>query len=511
MIGYLLEQELGNVLPFETPLATILTMIEVDPADPAFNDPTKFVGPVYEEAEARALADGEGLGGQAGRREVPAGRRVATSAADLRDPADPLAARAGHGRDLRRRWRHPDDVRPGQGAHAGRRGGRHRQGPRERLLARELGADVFIMATDVDGVYDGWGTPDQRRLPELKAERRVDARLRRRVDGPEGRRRGRVRDGDGQAGGDRVAGPDRRARGRDRRHERGGLRSTGQRQETRHMGTFGVHSEVGKLRRVIVHRPDLSLKRLTPGNHDELLFDDVLWVERAQWEHDQFVARMRERGVEVLYVQDLLAEALAASDEARRRLIELVGSRWSSGRACRRPSTRACRGLARKLLARHLIGGLTVAESGLDVAQAQGHVADRGRGRRPVDVRPAAAAQQPVHPRLVVLDLRRRLGQPDVLARPPARGLQHGRDLPRPSAVRGRATSSSGTRRWATTTGSGSRTSAWPRSRAATSRSSAAARSRSACRERTTGADDRADREGAVRQGRRRARHRRAS
>ena len=78
------------------------------------------------------------------------------------------------------------------------------------------------------------------------------------------------------------------------------------------MASFGVHSEVGKLRTVIVHRPDLSLKRLTPDNHDELLFDDVLWVERAQWEHDQFVARMRERGVEVLYVQDLLSEALAA-------------------------------------------------------------------------------------------------------------------------------------------------------------------------------------------------------
>ena len=92
------------------------------------------------------------------------------------------------------------------------------------------------------------------------------------------------------------------------------------------MTALGVHSEVGKLRQVIVHRPDLSLKRLTPGNHDELLFDDVLWVERAQWEHDQFVARMRERGVEVFYVQDLLAEALGADDAGRRRLIELVAS-----------------------------------------------------------------------------------------------------------------------------------------------------------------------------------------
>ena len=171
MIGYLLEQELGNVLPFETPLATILTMIEVDPADPAFADPTKFVGPVYEEAEARALAEREGLGRQARRREVPAGRRVAAPAADLRDPADPLAAGTGHGRDLRRRWRDPDDVRPGAGS--ARWSGVEAVIDKDlasALLARELGADVFIMATDVDGVYDGWGTPDQRRLPELKAD-----------------------------------------------------------------------------------------------------------------------------------------------------------------------------------------------------------------------------------------------------------------------------------------------------------------------------------------------------
>ena len=97
------------------------------------------------------------------------------------------------------------------------------------------------------------------------------------------------------------------------------------------MSGFGVHSEVGKLRKVMVHRPDLSLQRLTPSNHDELLFDDVLWVERAQYEHDQFVARMRERGVEVFLLSDLLAEALAASDEARQRLIELVASEYTVG------------------------------------------------------------------------------------------------------------------------------------------------------------------------------------
>jgi arginine deiminase len=81
------------------------------------------------------------------------------------------------------------------------------------------------------------------------------------------------------------------------------------------MSALGVHSEVGKLRKVIVHRPELSLRRLTPANHDELLFDDVLWVERAQWEHDQFVECMRTRGVEVFYVQDLLTETLQVSEE----------------------------------------------------------------------------------------------------------------------------------------------------------------------------------------------------
>src|SRR3954447_22863061 len=97
------------------------------------------------------------------------------------------------------------------------------------------------------------------------------------------------------------------------------------------MGEFGVHSEVGRLRKVMVHRPDLSLRRLTPANHDDLLFDDVLWVERAQYEHDQFVARMRERGVEVFVLQDLLAEALAASPGARSRIIELAASEYTVG------------------------------------------------------------------------------------------------------------------------------------------------------------------------------------
>ena len=64
-----------------------------------------------------------------------------------------------------------------------------------------------------------------------------------------------------------------------------------------------VGSEVGVLRRVILHRPDLELKRLTPHNKDALLFDDVLWVKRARQEHDAFADTLAERGVEVLYLE----------------------------------------------------------------------------------------------------------------------------------------------------------------------------------------------------------------
>ena len=136
------------------------------------------------------------------------------------------------------------------------------------------------------------------------------------------------------------------------------------------MSELGVHSEVGKLRKVMVHRPDLSLQRLTPSNHDDLLFDDVLWVERAQQEHDQFVARMRERGVEVFLLSDLLAETLAASDEARQRLIELVASEYTVGWSLVDEIRALLAHLKPDQLAKHLIGGLTVAEAGLDLAAA---------------------------------------------------------------------------------------------------------------------------------------------
>jgi arginine deiminase len=135
------------------------------------------------------------------------------------------------------------------------------------------------------------------------------------------------------------------------------------------MGSWGVHSEVGKLRKVLVHRPEQSLQRLTPSNHDELLFDDVLWVERAQHEHDQFVARMRERGVEVFILRDLLGEALAASDEGRGRLIELAASEYTVGVSLVDEVRNLLWNLKPDQLAKHIIGGLTVAESGIDLGK----------------------------------------------------------------------------------------------------------------------------------------------
>jgi arginine deiminase len=133
------------------------------------------------------------------------------------------------------------------------------------------------------------------------------------------------------------------------------------------MTDLGVHSEVGKLRKVMVHRPDLSLQRLTPTNHDDLLFDDVLWVERAQAEHDRFVAEMRARGVEVFLLSDLLVETLEASDEARRRLIELVASEYTVGWTLVDDVRALLDGMSAADLATHLVGGLTIEESGLDL------------------------------------------------------------------------------------------------------------------------------------------------
>ena len=84
---------------------------------------------------------------------------------------------------------------------------------------------------------------------------------------------------------------------------------------------YGVHSEVGKLRRVLVHRPGPALNRLTPRNCNELLFDDVIWVKQARVEHMTFVDTMRHRGVEVVFLRALLEETLR-DREARRWLLD---------------------------------------------------------------------------------------------------------------------------------------------------------------------------------------------
>jgi len=128
------------------------------------------------------------------------------------------------------------------------------------------------------------------------------------------------------------------------------------------MPQFGVHSEIGKLRKVLVHRPDLSLKRLTPANHDELLFDDVLWVEHAQREHDAFVGHMRDWGVQVFYLEDLLTETLASSPEARETITRLVITENTVGVALVEPLRELLISLDAETLATHLIGGLTKGE-----------------------------------------------------------------------------------------------------------------------------------------------------
>lgn len=87
------------------------------------------------------------------------------------------------------------------------------------------------------------------------------------------------------------------------------------------MSDFGVHSETGRLRKVLVCRPGRAHERLTPANCDDLLFDDVLWVHEAKNHHYDFCSKMRERGVEVLELHDLLA-GVVALPEARSWLLE---------------------------------------------------------------------------------------------------------------------------------------------------------------------------------------------
>ena len=163
MIGYMIEQELGNLLPFEKPLATVLSMTEVDAEDPAFENPTKFVGPVYTEVDAKRLAAEKGWvvrpDGEHWRRVVPSPlpRRIF----EIR-PVRWLLAQgtvvicAGGGGI-------PTMYLPGTRTLVGVEAVIDKDRA-SAVLAKDLDADLLVIATDTDAVYVGWGTPEQRAI-----------------------------------------------------------------------------------------------------------------------------------------------------------------------------------------------------------------------------------------------------------------------------------------------------------------------------------------------------------
>jgi carbamate kinase len=167
MIGYVLEQELGNVLPRDVPLATILTMVQVDPGDPAFQDPTKFVGPVYTRDEADGLTNAKGWvfkqDGDSWRRVVPSPQPhhifEIRPIRWLLDRGVMLICAGGGGV--------PTMFLPSAETTLVGVEAVVDKDLSSELLAREVEADVFVMATDVDAVYADWGTPDQRALGRI--------------------------------------------------------------------------------------------------------------------------------------------------------------------------------------------------------------------------------------------------------------------------------------------------------------------------------------------------------
>lgn len=120
---------------------------------------------------------------------------------------------------------------------------------------------------------------------------------------------------------------------------------------------LGVHSEVGRLRQLIVHRPGLELTRLTPSNVEELLFDDILWAKRAREQHDAFVGVLQDRGVVVHHLDQLLAETLAVP-AARAEILDQVCTPDTVGPGLVEALRQLAEGLDLTTLARHLIGGV---------------------------------------------------------------------------------------------------------------------------------------------------------
>src|SRR5215475_8417788 len=120
---------------------------------------------------------------------------------------------------------------------------------------------------------------------------------------------------------------------------------------------YGVHSEVGQLRKVLVCSPGLAHERLTPTNSDDLLFDDVLWVQNARRDHFDFVDKMRDRGVDVIELHEVLAATMEIAD-ARAWLLDrkIIANEVGIGLL---DETRSyLDGLDAEQLARYLIGGL---------------------------------------------------------------------------------------------------------------------------------------------------------
>jgi len=122
-----------------------------------------------------------------------------------------------------------------------------------------------------------------------------------------------------------------------------------------------VDSETGRLESVILHRPGLELERLTPASKEEYLFDEVVWVERAQQEHDEFTTLLRGQGAEVHLLADLLRETMALP-EARKHVLDGTSDERMQGRAASDALYNLFAHLDPATLTRHLIGGLTKRE-----------------------------------------------------------------------------------------------------------------------------------------------------
>ena len=120
----------------------------------------------------------------------------------------------------------------------------------------------------------------------------------------------------------------------------------------------GVDSEVGRLRTVMLHRPGPELKRLTPRNNDKLLFDGIPWVGRAQDEHDAFAQALRDHGVEVLYLADLLATALEVEPRPATRPSARCCATRGWARRCTGRSRPTCAGCTRPTWPTTLMAGL---------------------------------------------------------------------------------------------------------------------------------------------------------